>query len=182
MGRVAHPFHAEVAVRLIVWFPPGDPGTVVVALFAGDKARMGDVFYEQCRCQGRCGDRSVVVSAAEGEVMSEQFVRGNDRVDRMLADPDTRRRVDQIRSEMDQADREQKMDLAAFRQAADLTQVELAQRMGIKQSAVSGLEARDDMLLSTLANYLSAAGASNPRVVVTVGGHDVEYPLPTPRD
>ena len=46
MGRVAHPFHAEVAVRLIVWFPPGDPGTVVVALFAGDKARMGDVFYD----------------------------------------------------------------------------------------------------------------------------------------
>jgi len=44
--RVAHPFHAEVAVRLIVWFPPGDPGTVVVALFAGDKARMGDVFYD----------------------------------------------------------------------------------------------------------------------------------------
>ncbi len=43
--RVAHPFHAEVAVRLIVWFPPGDPGTVVVALFGGDKARMGDVFY-----------------------------------------------------------------------------------------------------------------------------------------
>ena len=112
--------------------------------------------------------------------MSEQFVRGNDRLDRMLADPDTRRRVDQIRSEMDQADREQKMNLAAIRLAADLTQVELAQRMGIKQSAVSGLEARDDMLLSTLANYLSAAGASNPRVVVTIGGHDVEYPLPTP--
>ncbi len=32
------PTHAEVAVRLIVWFPPGDPGTVVVA--------MGDVFYD----------------------------------------------------------------------------------------------------------------------------------------
>jgi len=112
--------------------------------------------------------------------MSEQFVRGNDRLDRMLADPDTRRRVDQIRSEMDQADREQKMNLAAIRLAADLTQVELAQRMGIKQSAVSGLEARDDMLRSTLANYLSAAGASNPRVVVIIGGHDVEYPLPIP--
>jgi hypothetical protein len=44
--KQAHPFHVEVAVRLIVWFPPGDPGTVVVALFAGDKARMGAVFYD----------------------------------------------------------------------------------------------------------------------------------------
>ena len=115
-------------------------------------------------------------------MMSEKFVRGNDRLNRMLADPDTRQRVKKLRAEMDQADREQKMNLAAIRQAADLTQVELAHRMGIKQSAVSGLEARDDMLLSTLANYLSAAGASNPRVVVTIGGHDVEYPLPAPAD
>ena len=30
--------------RLIVWFPAGDHA--VVALFAGDKARMGDVFYD----------------------------------------------------------------------------------------------------------------------------------------
>lgn len=43
--RVAHPFVAGTAVRLIVWFPPEQPGQVVVALFAGDKAQMGDVFY-----------------------------------------------------------------------------------------------------------------------------------------
>lgn len=43
--RVAHPFHPEVAVRLIAWFPPQAPGRVVLALFAGDKARIGDVFY-----------------------------------------------------------------------------------------------------------------------------------------
>lgn len=43
--RVAHPFHPDVAVRLIVWFPPGEPDRIVVALLAGDKARMGDVFY-----------------------------------------------------------------------------------------------------------------------------------------
>jgi hypothetical protein len=42
--RVAHPYHAEVAVRLIVWFPPGDPGTVVVALFAGDKVTVWVLF------------------------------------------------------------------------------------------------------------------------------------------
>lgn len=32
-------------MRLIAWFPPQAPGRVVLALFAGDKARIGDVFY-----------------------------------------------------------------------------------------------------------------------------------------
>lgn len=44
LWRVSHAYHPKVALRLICWFPP-DTGTVVVALFAGDKARMGDVFY-----------------------------------------------------------------------------------------------------------------------------------------
>lgn len=44
--RVAHPFVPGIAVRLIVWFPPGRPGEVVVVLFGADKARMGDVFYD----------------------------------------------------------------------------------------------------------------------------------------
>ena len=30
---------------MIFWFPP-DRGTVVVALFAAEKARLGDVFYD----------------------------------------------------------------------------------------------------------------------------------------
>jgi hypothetical protein len=34
-----------MAVRLICWFPPG-AGTVVVTLFAFDKAKLGDVFYD----------------------------------------------------------------------------------------------------------------------------------------
>lgn len=42
--RVSHPYREGVALRLIVWFP--DSGRAVVALFAGDKARMGDVFYD----------------------------------------------------------------------------------------------------------------------------------------
>jgi len=36
-------------------------------------------------------------------------------------------------------------------------------------------EHRDALLLPTLANYLRA---TDPRIVVTAGGHDVEYPLP----
>jgi len=42
--RTAHPFDPTIALRLICWFPP-DSSTVVVALFAADKAQMGDVFY-----------------------------------------------------------------------------------------------------------------------------------------
>jgi hypothetical protein len=44
LWRVSHAYHPLVAVRLICWFPPG-AGTVVVALYATDKAKLGDVFY-----------------------------------------------------------------------------------------------------------------------------------------
>jgi hypothetical protein len=42
--RVSHPYQPGIAVRLICWFPP-DAKIVVVALFAGDKARIGDIWY-----------------------------------------------------------------------------------------------------------------------------------------
>jgi hypothetical protein len=45
LSRVSHAYDPEVAVRLICWCPP-DRGTAVVALFAADKARLGDVFYD----------------------------------------------------------------------------------------------------------------------------------------
>ena len=44
LWRVSHPYRDCIAIRLICWFPPEDD-VVVVALFAGDKARIGDVFY-----------------------------------------------------------------------------------------------------------------------------------------
>ena len=44
--RVSHPYRVGIALRLICWYPKEAPETVVVALFAGDKAGMGDVFYD----------------------------------------------------------------------------------------------------------------------------------------
>lgn len=44
--RIGHPFTPDIAIRLIVWFPPTRPGEAVVVLFGADKARMGDVFYD----------------------------------------------------------------------------------------------------------------------------------------
>lgn len=41
--RLAHPFRAGFAVRTIVWFTTD--GHAVVALFANNKASMGDIFY-----------------------------------------------------------------------------------------------------------------------------------------
>ncbi len=52
----------------------------------------------------------------------------------MLAEPDTAAAVTQIREGMDQMDREYRMNLAAIRHAADLTQVELAQTGGNQAS------------------------------------------------
>jgi hypothetical protein len=43
--RVSHPYIDGLAVRIIAWFPPEENDTVVVALFSGEKANMGDVFY-----------------------------------------------------------------------------------------------------------------------------------------
>lgn len=42
--RLSHPFRDRYAIRTIVWF--SDTGEAVVVLFANNKARMGDVFYE----------------------------------------------------------------------------------------------------------------------------------------
>lgn len=43
--RVSHPYVQGLAIQLICWFPPDDH-RVVVALFSGDKANRGDVFYD----------------------------------------------------------------------------------------------------------------------------------------
>jgi hypothetical protein len=45
LWRVSHAYDPEVAVRLICWFPP-KADTAVVALFAAEKAMLGDVFYD----------------------------------------------------------------------------------------------------------------------------------------
>lgn len=48
--------------------------------------------------------------------------------------------------------------LAELREAQDLTQVELAKKLGIDQGAVSKIERRTDMYLSTLRSVIAAMG------------------------
>lgn len=61
--RVSHPYEAGVALRLICWFPP-NVDTIVVALFAGEKSNMGDVFYDTV---GVRADRAIERWLAEAE-------------------------------------------------------------------------------------------------------------------
>ena len=50
------------------------------------------------------------------------------------------------------------MPIAEVRQARQMTQVRLAEVLGVNQGAVSKLEKRSDMYLSTLRSYIEAMG------------------------
>lgn len=52
------------------------------------------------------------------------------------------------------------MDLRALREAAGLTQEELAKRVEITQSQLSKLERRDDHRISTLRRFVEALGGT----------------------
>lgn len=52
------------------------------------------------------------------------------------------------------------MALDELRAARDLTQEHLAKVLGVKQSAVSKLERRTDMYISTLRDFIKAMGGS----------------------
>ncbi|WP_188676232.1 helix-turn-helix domain-containing protein [Subtercola lobariae] len=58
-------------------------------------------------------------------------------------------------------------------EAGKRTQADIARELHVSQGAISQLEKHDDMLLSTLRNYLTATGAENPRIVVSIDGRDI---------
>lgn len=61
------------------------------------------------------------------------------------------------------------MDLRALREAAGLTQEELAQRVDVTQSQLSKLERREDFRLSTLRRYVAALDGQLEIVAVVDG-------------
>lgn len=52
----------------------------------------------------------------------------------------------------------EEMTLRDLRKALDLTQAEISSKLHMKQEAISRLERRSDLLLSTLASYIEAMG------------------------
>jgi DNA-binding transcriptional regulator YiaG len=105
------------------------------------------------------------------------FVRGNERLDRLLADPQLAADVADAHADAEEMDRVYAMNLAMIRKAAQMTQVEVARKLGVGQGVVSRPEHRDDMLLSTLYDYLMATGADGAGIVVIVHGHRIELDL-----
>lgn len=103
--------------------------------------------------------------------------RGNERLQKMRSDPERNARVNAIHQRMKEMDHAYAVNLAAIRHAAALTQIELSERLGVGQGAVSKLENQDDWLLSTLAGYIKAAGAQDARLVVHINGQEIEWPL-----
>ena len=105
------------------------------------------------------------------------FIRGNERIERLAERPDLAEDVARVRRDMEDADRTYAMGLAALRQAADLTQVELARKLGVSQAAVSRIEQPHDLLLSTLNAYLQAVGGHARVIVQFADGHEVDLDL-----
>ena len=72
------------------------------------------------------------------------------------------------------------IDLAGLRHLAGVTQVQLADAIGTSQGQISRFERQNDMLLSTLATYLTALGV-DASVVIEVHGETVTYDLTSKR-
>jgi transcriptional regulator with XRE-family HTH domain len=68
------------------------------------------------------------------------------------------------------------IDLAAIRRATGLTQIELAASLGVGQAQISKIERQSDMLISTLASYLTPLGV-RASIVVELGEETVTYDL-----
>jgi len=116
-------------------------------------------------------------STSPYEQDATEFVSGDVVLNDLLGLPGMRDAVDaglRANAEMDRVYAE---SLGAVRRAGQLTQDQVAKRLGVGQAAVSRIESRDDLLLSTLSEYLEAAGATDSRIVVTLRGIEVELDL-----
>ena len=107
-----------------------------------------------------------------------KFTRGNDRISQLAQRPDIAEGVARVRADMAEADRTYAMGLAALRQAAEVTPVELARRLGVTQAAISRIEQPHDLLLSTLNSYLGAIGGRASVIVTFADGHEAILDLP----
>jgi len=74
------------------------------------------------------------------------------------------------------------IDLHSIRKAVGVTQVQLAERLGVGQAQVSKTENKVDLLLSTLASYLRALGVEAELTVSIPGGQALNYSITAEND
>ncbi|MCW4356165.1 XRE family transcriptional regulator [Hoyosella sp. YIM 151337] len=109
----------------------------------------------------------------------QSFRRGNERIAQLAANPAIAEQVEQVRAATAAVDRLYVQTLAEIRKAGQMTQTDVAAALGVAQAAVSKIEHRHDLLLSTLREYLTATGAQHPRIVVEKDGVEVSLDLDT---
>lgn len=105
------------------------------------------------------------------------FRRANDRIEQLRTKPVIAETVREFAAEREATNRVYADGLADIRRAGNLTQTQMAELLGTNQGAVSRIEARDDLLLSTLRQYLAATGAVHPKIVVEKDGVEIALDL-----
>ena len=85
--------------------------------------------------------------------------------DELLTDPATATAYTKAGKDLAAYEQLTTASLAQYRRARALTQIQLAQLMGISQAEVSRVEHQSDLRLSALASYIAAAGG---RLVVGI--------------
>jgi DNA-binding transcriptional regulator YiaG len=185
----AHPYEPDIAIKIFCWL---ESDRIVIVLVRFNKAKLGDLWYTSASEQKPCRPvvthtpikygrtvmtaRAPASSSQPGDPTDVAFGRVNERLSRMLVKPGMREAVATRRAEMRDADRAHAMGLAALRKAAELTQTELAEALGISQAAVAKTEQREDLLLSTLNAYIEALGGQ-AHIVITFNGDEVDLNL-----
>ncbi|WP_137811197.1 hypothetical protein [Gordonia sp. GAMMA] len=93
-----------------------------------------------------------------------EFVSGNERLARILSDPDRRAQVDAITAEMDQIDRRYRDAVQALNEAVAATE------------ATAGAPAVTEVLRA-LQRHLRTAGVRDLGITLTSSDHEVTVPL-----
>jgi predicted XRE-type DNA-binding protein len=106
---------------------------------------------------------------------TDEFAPADDVFDALESLPGINDDLSERDAAREQMERRHRVGLATIRQVAALTQAEVAEKMGIRQTSVSRLEARPDILLSTMKAYFDAVGAE---AVITIKVGDVEHRVP----
>lgn len=106
-----------------------------------------------------------------------RFTRANDRIDNLASDPLIADDVRRYRDEREAVNRVHAQGLADIRKASNLTQQQVAAALDTDQGTVSRIERREDLLLSTLRQYLAATGAEHPKIVIEKEGVEITLDL-----